>query len=224
MIFQTCVIKPAAWSCWGLLSPWMHHQNIWPKKRNYTWLSLHWFKGQRSPPAVSTLLTCVFSSRFTPGAAAQLEKKRAGPSQADVEAVKVQLIYLMLWLWLWLYPLGINQKYKQRPDDVFNPRCRLIDLTLFFCFRTPSPMHRLWRRWRGWRGCCRLVRSQGEILDQVSDTELCSSLTRLKLNLRIKNFVFISYSYCVYMFTTGTWGQGIKIIGWCLCENLIPHL
>lgn len=27
--------------------------------------------------------------RFTPGVAAQLEKKRTGPSQADVEAIKV---------------------------------------------------------------------------------------------------------------------------------------
>lgn len=33
-------------------------------------------------------LTEVCSFRFTPGAAAQLEKKRTGPSQADVEAIK----------------------------------------------------------------------------------------------------------------------------------------
>lgn len=37
------------------------------------------------------LMICV-SSRFTPGVAAQPEKKRTGPSQADVEAIKVRLL------------------------------------------------------------------------------------------------------------------------------------
>lgn len=51
---------------------------------------LHWLGGQRS------LFMCMCVNwvdlgffRFTPGAAAQLEKKRMGPSQADVEAIKV---------------------------------------------------------------------------------------------------------------------------------------
>lgn len=37
------------------------------------------------------LMRCV-PFRFTPGVAAQLEKKRTGPSQADVEAIKVHFV------------------------------------------------------------------------------------------------------------------------------------
>lgn len=38
---------------------------------------------------MSLVFKCVFCFRFTPGEAAQLEKKRTGPSQAEVEAIKV---------------------------------------------------------------------------------------------------------------------------------------
>lgn len=40
----------------------------------------------------------MFLSRFTPGVAAQLEKKRTGPSQADVEAVKVHILIFFFYL------------------------------------------------------------------------------------------------------------------------------
>ena len=41
---------------------------------------------------------CVFllPPRFTPGVAAQPEKKRTGPSHADVEAIKVSLIFILV--------------------------------------------------------------------------------------------------------------------------------
>lgn len=57
------------------------------------------------PMCVHVVWMMCFPFRFTPGVAAQLEKKRTGPSQADVEAIKVHLL-TKTWSPVWVLRPG----------------------------------------------------------------------------------------------------------------------
>lgn len=51
-------------------------------------------KRSEKPLCFHVVMNDVCFFRFTPGAAAQLEQRRTGPSQADVEAIKVHFFTL----------------------------------------------------------------------------------------------------------------------------------
>lgn len=145
--------------------------SVWLEKRYYTG-----FRGQRSL-CVFALLTRV-SFRFTIGAATPLEKKKTGPSQADVEAIKVHFSVFKgvtdisfpsipsnaVVIYTVFFKKGILSRW-----GILESRDSIVHhLILISCFpRMLLLMRHRWQRWRGWRGCCRQVRSLAEISDQV---------------------------------------------------------
>uniref|UniRef100_A0AAQ4RVL2 Small nuclear ribonucleoprotein polypeptide A' n=1 Tax=Gasterosteus aculeatus aculeatus TaxID=481459 RepID=A0AAQ4RVL2_GASAC len=73
------------------------------------------FKGKRGAQLAKDIAKR--TKTFTPGAAAQLEKKRTGPSQADVEAIKVGRVFSQLLLNRWecdIVFLAFNKKSDMR--------------------------------------------------------------------------------------------------------------
>lgn len=103
---QTWSQRHSPQCCSGLLS--VDHVSVYFDSRKDTTPDVTTLvKRSEKPTCVHVVWMMCVPFRFTPGVAAQLEKKRTGPSQADVEAIKVHLL-AKTWLPLCVLVLSLN--------------------------------------------------------------------------------------------------------------------